>query len=131
MSNLELGSNENSVSTKEFLNFEKACEAYKDSDEEIKLIFNEINKLSAGNNKDKVISEDVDDVELILKRAEDIALETQNLLKSSSVAASLNGMVPILNDSVIPQIKVTKPELEQQDKSTEKGNKVSDGSAEV
>ncbi|XP_030020271.2 centrosomal protein of 162 kDa [Manduca sexta] len=103
--NYDLASNENSLSTKEFLQFEKTCEAYKDSDEEIKMIFSEINKLSAGNTNDKIIGDDVEDVELILKRAEDIALETENLLKSSPIA---NAVSPSKSQiAVIPQIKVT------------------------
>lgn len=115
----EIGSNENSVSTREFLNFEKACEAYKDSDDEIKHIFSEINKLSAPNSKDNVIADDVEDVELILKRAEDIALESENLLKSSPVSAKLNS-VPVINRNntgVVPEIKVTKAENEHEDKA--------------
>lgn len=103
-------SNDNSISTKEFLNFERTCEAYKDSDEEIKLIFSEISKLSGANNKDTVIGADVEDVELILKRAEDIAHETENLLKSSPKTPLINGIVSNGGDGVvIPQIKVTKP----------------------
>lgn len=103
-------SNENSISTKEFLSFEKTCEAYKDSDEEIKMIFSEITKLSAANNKDNVISEDVEDVELILRRAEDLAQETELLLKSSPVAAKTERTLPNGVDSgTIPLIKVTKP----------------------
>lgn len=109
----EIGSNENSVSTREFLNFEKVCEAYKDSDEEIKLIFSEINKLSTSNSKDNVIADDVEDVELILKRAEDIALETENLLKSS---AKVNQASSNLNSAaVITKIKVTKADNEHED----------------
>ncbi|XP_026756203.2 centrosomal protein of 162 kDa [Galleria mellonella] len=106
MVNAEQNSTDNSISTKEFLHIEKACEVPRDSDEEIKMIFNEINKLSGNADSDKIIGEDVEDVELILKRAEDIAHETENLLKSSPIAA-VNG---ITNDSgAIPQIKVTKP----------------------
>lgn len=105
--NSEIGSNDNSMSTKEFLQFEKSCEAYKGSDEEIKLIFNEIKKLSAASKTDKGISDDIDDVELILKRAEDIAHETENLLKNSpnSAIATPNK----IESGAIPQIKVTKP----------------------
>lgn len=107
---VELASNDNSISTKEFLNIEKSCEAYKDSDEEIKMIFTEINKLSGGSRNNKEIDEDVDDVELILKRAEDIALETENLLKSSPVAAVVGNSIPgTVSSTVIPQIKVSKP----------------------
>lgn len=103
-------SNENSISTKEFLNFEKTCEAYKDSDDEIKMIFNEITKLSAANNKDNIISEDIEDVELILRKAEDLAQETELLLKSSPVAAKIERTLPNGVDSgAIPLIKVTKP----------------------
>lgn len=123
--NQEQDSNENSVSTKEFLSFEKVCEAYKDSDEEIKMIFYEIHKLSAANNKDKVLSEETDDVELILKRAEDISLETENILKNCPVAASLNGATLTLHDHSIPQIKVTKAEVEHEENNFGKGNKVS------
>ncbi|CAG9788801.1 unnamed protein product [Diatraea saccharalis] len=101
-----MASNENSVSTKEFLDIEKTCDAYKDSDEEIKMILSEINKLSGNNNNCNMIEDDMDDVGLILKRAEDIALETENLLQKSPIASVLN------NDSAtpaIPQIKVSKP----------------------
>ncbi|KAJ0174562.1 hypothetical protein K1T71_009670 [Dendrolimus kikuchii] len=109
----DLISNENSLSTKEFLDFEKTCEAYKDSDEEIKLIFNEIKRLSSGNNKDNVLGDDVEDVDLILKRAEDIAQETVNLLKSSPVASTAKIQDPSNDDqntaNGIPQITVTKP----------------------
>ncbi|XP_059052615.1 centrosomal protein of 162 kDa [Achroia grisella] len=100
-------STDNSTSTKEFLHFEKACEAPRDSDEEIKMIFSEINKLAVGTDNDKVIGEDVEDVELILKRAEDIALETENLLKTSPIATK-NGITTNCGVA-IPQIKVTKP----------------------
>ncbi|KAJ2945719.1 hypothetical protein O0L34_g560 [Tuta absoluta] len=99
-------SNENSLSTKEFLDFEKTCGAYKDSDEEIKMLFSEITKLSATMKKDSVIGADVDDVDLILKRAEDIANETENILKSPSMST----ITAIPRDTIsIPQIKVTKP----------------------
>lgn len=94
-------------STKEFLIQEKNCEAFKDSDEEIRMIFNEIKKLSDTKNKDTEIGEDVDDVDLILKRAEDIANETENILKTSPLATAVNGIHPI--DTNIPQIKITKP----------------------
>lgn len=107
--NPEMASNENSISTKEFLSIEKTCETFKDvkdSDEEIKMIFTEIQKLSGGNNK--VIEEDVDDVELILKRAEDIAFETENLLKMTPVANSASKGISN-GQAVIPQIKVSKP----------------------
>ncbi|KAM3965738.1 LOW QUALITY PROTEIN: uncharacterized protein ACR2FA_000063 [Aphomia sociella] len=103
----EPNSNDNSTSTKEFLHFEKACELPRDSDEEINMIFNEINKLSGSKQNDKIIGEDVDDVELILKRAEDIAHETENLLKSSPVSG-MNGIIP-KDPGAIPLIKVTKP----------------------
>ncbi|CAH2093051.1 unnamed protein product [Euphydryas editha] len=102
----EIISNDNS--TKEFLILEKNCETFKDSDEEIKMIFNEIKKLSNTKNKDTEIGEDVDDVELILRRAEDIAHETENILKSSPIATVVNGIRPY-NDTDIPHIKVTKP----------------------
>ncbi|KAJ8715148.1 hypothetical protein PYW08_005129 [Mythimna loreyi] len=112
----DIGSNDNSISTKEFLQFEKSCEAYKDDDEEIRMIFNEIKKLSAANKEEKVISEDIDDVDLILKRAEDIAQETQNLLKSSPISTVLNGNSPNKTESgAIPQIKVTKPNENEKD----------------
>ncbi|XP_050682257.1 centrosomal protein of 162 kDa isoform X1 [Leptidea sinapis] len=88
-----------SISNNEFLLLEKTCEALKDSDEEIKLLFNEINKLS--NNKDLGI-ENEDDIELILKRAEDIAHETKNLLKSP-ISNSYKG-------ETIPEIKVFTPD---------------------
>lgn len=106
----DIGSNDNSISTKEFLQFEKTCEAYKDDDEEIRMIFNEIKKLSASNKEEKILSEDIDDVDLILKRAEDIAQETKNLLKSSPISTVLNASSPNKSESAaIPQIKVTKP----------------------
>ncbi|KAI8439585.1 hypothetical protein MSG28_013312 [Choristoneura fumiferana] len=101
-------SNDNSLSTKEFLQNEKNCEIWKDSDEEIKMILSEINKLS-GNNNNNLLSGDMDDVDLILKRAEDIAFETKNLLKSP-VVSSLNGSPEAGNK--IPEIKVTKPDFE-------------------
>ncbi|CAG9112106.1 unnamed protein product [Plutella xylostella] len=115
-------SNDNSISTKEFLRIEKNCEGYKDSDEEIKLIFNEINKLSgANNNNNSILLEDNDDVELILKRAEDIAQETENLLKSSPIAAAASpSHEKQSNVAKIPQIKVTKPD---ESKKTEKASK--------
>lgn len=106
-SNFEMVSNDNS--TKEFLLHEKTCEAFKDSDEEIKMIFNEIKKLSDSKNLDNEVDEDSDDIELILKRAENIAQETENLLKSSPVAAAVNGPRPHLETGIIPHIKVTKP----------------------
>lgn len=112
-------SNENSISTKEFLNFEKTCEAYKDSDDEIKMIFNEITKLSAANNKDNIISEDIEDVEMILKRAEDLSQETELLLKSSPVATKTECTLPNGVDSGnIPLIKVTKPVENNEEKPT-------------
>ncbi|XP_052743233.1 centrosomal protein of 162 kDa [Bicyclus anynana] len=98
---------ENKKCTKEFLLHEKTCEAFKDSDEEIKMIFNEIKKLSDSKNLVHEVDEDNDDVEQILKRAENIAQETENLLKSSPV--SINGIRPYLDTGNIPQIKVTKP----------------------
>lgn len=113
MCSQNLHSNENSLSTKEFLDFEKTCEAYKDSDEEIRFIFNEIKKLSGEKKKDNEVGDDVEDVELILKRAEDIAQETVNLLKSSPVTAVVNGGGSSLNNqnnsNGIPHITVTKP----------------------
>lgn len=119
----ELGSNDNSISTKEFLQFEKTCEAYKDDDEEIKMIFNEIKKLSAINKPENVISEDIDDVEFILKRAEDIALETETLLKSSPKSTAKSICSPNKSESgVIPQIKVTKPCENEKDVSEHKEN---------
>nr|XP_021192892.2 centrosomal protein of 162 kDa [Helicoverpa armigera] len=119
----DAGSNDNSMSTKEFLHFEKTCEAYKDSDEEIKMIFNEIKKLSAANKSEKVLSEDIDDVGLILKRAEEMAQETENLLKSSPVAAALNAGSPNKSESgAIPQIKVTKPHETDEDRDHKDNN---------
>lgn len=108
---VEISSNENSVSTKEFLHIEKSCEGYKDSDEEIKLIFNEINKLS-GTNPINNENADLDDVDLILKKAEDLAIETKNIL-SSPVAIKNNVVpnVPINRPETVsvPVIRVTKP----------------------
>lgn len=104
----DIPSNDNSLSTKEFLQNEKNCEIFKDSDEEIKMILSEINKLS-GNNNNNLISGDLDDVDLILKRAEDIASETKNLLKSP-IVSSLSGSPKGSNK--IPEIKVTKPDFE-------------------
>lgn len=104
----DVGSNDNSMSTKEFLQFEKTCEGYKDGDEEIKMIFSEINKLVGSNRTEKILNDDVDDVDLILKRAEDISLETENLLKKSPISALFNVGSEIRNGS-IPQIKVTNP----------------------
>ncbi|XP_053610666.1 centrosomal protein of 162 kDa [Plodia interpunctella] len=121
--NQDSHSNENSVSTKEFLHFEKTCEAYKDSDEEIKTIFSEINKLSVGNDKEKLIGDDVEDVELILKRAEDIALETKNLLKSSP-ASSKNVSPAKECTATVPLIKVTKANETEFNESIISGNKV-------
>lgn len=112
----DIGSNDNSVSTREFLSFEKACEAYKDSDDEIKLIMNEINKLSASNNKDNVIVDDTEDVDLILKRAKDIAHETENLLKRSPVpvkGSPLQSFSKIVTAD-IPEITVTNIENESE-----------------
>lgn len=102
----EITSTDNS--TREFLIQEKNCEAFKDSDEEIKMIFNEIKKLSDNKNKDTEIGEDVDDVDLILKRAEDIANETENILKTSPIATAVNGIHSYIETN-IPQIKITKP----------------------
>ena len=74
------------------------------------MIFNEIKKLSAANKSEKVLSDDIDDVGLILQRAEDIANETENLLKSSPIAAAMKASSPNKSESgAIPQIKVTKP----------------------
>lgn len=106
-SNHEVLSNDNS--TKEFLLHEKSCETFKDSDEEIKMIFSEIQKLSSGKNKDCDITEDIDDVDLILKRAEVLAHETQHLLKSSPVACISTQK----NTEAIPVIKVTKASEEE------------------
>ncbi|KOB72752.1 Uncharacterized protein OBRU01_11993 [Operophtera brumata] len=117
MNHQEIESNDNSVSTREFLNFEKVCEAYKDSDEEIKLIFSEINKLSTSNSKDNVIADDVEDVELILKRAEDIALETESLLKSS-VKTNAVASSSLNSAALIPEIKVTKADNEYEGNKT-------------
>ncbi|XP_045500651.1 centrosomal protein of 162 kDa [Colias croceus] len=113
-SSKEVKSFENS--NKEFLLLEKTCEAFKDSDEEIKMIFNEIKKLS--HNKETEMGDD-EDVEMILKRAEDIANETENLLKSSPVAA--NNVISYPGDCCIPDIKVTEPSVEphkENDKSS-------------
>ncbi|KAH9630231.1 hypothetical protein HF086_012416 [Spodoptera exigua] len=119
----DLGSNDNSISTKEFLQFEKTCEAYKDDDEEIKMIFNEIKKLSAINKPDNVISEDIDDVDFILKRAEDIAQETETLLKNSPKSTAKSICSPNRSEfNGIPQIKVTKPCETEKDVSEHKEN---------
>ncbi|XP_068617981.1 putative leucine-rich repeat-containing protein DDB_G0290503 [Battus philenor] len=109
MANNSFVSNENSedVLNDEFMLIEKSCEVFKDSDEEIKNIFSEIKKLSSGKRKDDEIGEDVEDVELILKRAEDIAHETETLLNSSPVVGIVNSVSPSALDK-IPQIKVTK-----------------------
>lgn len=127
MNHQEIGSNENSVSTREFLSFEQACEAYKDSDDEIRQIFSEINKLSASNSKDNVIAADVDDVDLILKRAETIALESEKLLKNCPVTAK-ESSVPIFshnNAGVIPEIMVTKVESDHEVNKVANNAKVS------
>ncbi|XP_061719370.1 centrosomal protein of 162 kDa [Cydia pomonella] len=100
-------SNDNSLSTKEFLQNEQSCENFKDSDEEIKMILTEINKLSGGNNN-SLLAGETDDVDVILKRAEDIAFETENLLKSSPIASVLN-IAPETSNNKVPEIKVTKP----------------------
>ncbi|XP_063626095.1 centrosomal protein of 162 kDa [Cydia splendana] len=100
-------SNDNSLSTKEFLQNEQSCEKFKDSDEEIKMILTEINKLSGGNNN-SLLAGDTDDVDVILKRAENIAFETENLLKSSPIASVLN-IAPETSNNKVPEIKVTKP----------------------
>ncbi|CAK1587084.1 unnamed protein product [Parnassius mnemosyne] len=105
-SNRDVISNEE-ILTKEFLLIEKSCESYKDSDEELKNIFKEIKKLSCAKNKDSEVGEDSEDVELILKRAEDIANETENLLNSSPVVGFRNCVSPCV-ESKVPQIKVTK-----------------------
>ncbi|KOB52183.1 Uncharacterized protein OBRU01_26275, partial [Operophtera brumata] len=73
---------------------------------------------------DNVIADDVEDVELILKRAEDIALETESLLKSSAktnavASSSLNSA------AVIPEIKVTKADNEYEGNKTLGNAKVS------
>lgn len=125
-SNKEVMSNDNSV--KEFLYHENNCKAYKDSDEEIKMIFSEIKKLSDCKNKDTEIGEDVEDVELILKRAEDIAHETETLLKSSPIAAVTKSIRPSFIDSGnIPQIKVTQANdnITNSDYNTQVSGKVS------
>ncbi|XP_047992019.1 centrosomal protein of 162 kDa [Leguminivora glycinivorella] len=110
-------SNDNSLSTKEFLQNEQSCENFKDSDDEIKMILTEINKLSGGNNNNSLLG-DTDDVDVILKRAEDIAFETENLLKSSPIASVLNA-APDASKNEVPEIKVTKPadELKTENKT--------------
>lgn len=123
--NQDLPSNDNSLSTREFLHIEKTCEAFKDSDEEIKMILSEINKLSGGKTEEKLLEGDVDDVELILKRAEDIALETENLLKNSPVAAKIHKLTPEKSEpSAIPEILVTKPTENSQEIGKPSQNKV-------
>lgn len=70
----------------------------------------------AGHKDNNITGEDLDDVGLILQRAEDISQETANLLQSSPVADILsNNENPYKSDksSKIPQIKVTKPEADQ------------------
>ncbi|CAK1555707.1 unnamed protein product [Leptosia nina] len=106
-------------SNKEFLLLEKTCEGFKDSDEEIKMIFNEIKKLS--HNKDVEIT-DEDDVDLILKKAEDIANETENLLKNSPVVA--NPVAYLGDSSGIPEITVTKS---NDPEPCREGNKIFNG----
>ncbi|XP_063537042.1 centrosomal protein of 162 kDa [Cydia strobilella] len=100
-------SNDNSLSTKEFLQNEQSCEKFKDSDDEIKMILTEINKISGGNDN-SLLAGDTDDVDVILKRADDIAFETENLLKSSPIASVLN-IAPVTSKNKVPEIKVTKP----------------------
>ncbi|XP_045519680.1 centrosomal protein of 162 kDa [Pieris brassicae] len=110
-------------SNKEFLLLEKTCEALKDSDEEIKMIFNEIKKLSHNNH---VEITDEDDVELILRKAENIANETENLLKSSPVVT--NKATSYLGDtSAISEVKVDKSKSLEAPKEGNKSFKVSPG----
>ncbi|XP_047526067.1 centrosomal protein of 162 kDa [Pieris napi] len=110
-------------SNKEFLLLEKTCEALKDSDEEIKMIFNEIKKLSHNNH---VEITDEDDVELILRKAENIANETENLLKSSPLVT--NTATSYLGDtSVISEVKVDKSKSLEASKEGNKSFKVSPG----
>ncbi|CAH4035446.1 unnamed protein product [Pieris brassicae] len=107
-------------SNKEFLLLEKTCEAPKDSDEEIKMIFNEIKKLSHNNH---VEITDEDDVELILRKAENIANETENLLKSSPVVT--NKATSYLGDtSAISEVKVDKSKSLEAPKEGNKSFKV-------
>lgn len=112
----DLNSNDNSISTKEFLQIEKTCEGFKESDEEIKKIFNEIQRLAGQTEISHISGEDLDDVDLILKRAEHLAKESTNLLQSSPIAEILtsdeNPYEKSKHSSKIPQIKVTKPETE-------------------
>lgn len=110
VNNQDTVSNENSLSIKEFLLFEKTCEASRDSDEEIKMIFSEIKKLSGEETGHKIFESDNEDVDLILKRAVNIAKETESLLKNDPVASIINGD----NSSkcikgVTPVITITKP----------------------
>lgn len=119
----EMLSNENSISTKEFLHIEKSCELYKDSDEEIKLIFNEINKLSGACANE--VEGDLDDVDLILKRAEVIAKETKDILQQNpldlkSPVVPKDNRAEVIN---IPVIKITKPNNEHKYVITENGVK--------
>ncbi|XP_013148299.1 PREDICTED: centrosomal protein of 162 kDa [Papilio polytes] len=109
MANNSLASNgptSEDILNEEFLLIEKSCES-KDSDDEIRNILNELKRLSTVKNKDTEIGEDVEDVDMILKRAEDIAHETKNLLNSSPVISIPNGVSYNTIDKV-PQIKVTK-----------------------
>ncbi|XP_014371395.2 centrosomal protein of 162 kDa [Papilio machaon] len=109
MANNSLASNEptsEDILNEEFLLIEKSCES-KDSDDEIRNILNELKRLSTIKNKDTEIGEDVEDVDMILKRAEDIAHETKNLLNSSPVIGIPNGVSSSAMDKV-PKIKVTK-----------------------
>ncbi|XP_063386539.1 centrosomal protein of 162 kDa [Cydia fagiglandana] len=110
-------SNDNSLSTKEFLQNEQSCEKFKDSDEEIKMILTEINKLSGGTNN-SLLAGDTDDVDVILKRAENIASETEHLLKSSPIASVLN-ITPETSNNKVPEIKVTKPASADNDNKIE------------
>lgn len=109
MANNSLASNgptSEDILNEEFLLIEKSCES-KDSDDEIRNILNELKRLSTVKSKDTEIEEDVEDVDMILKRAEDIAHETKNLLNSSPVISIPNGVSYNTIDKV-PQIKVTK-----------------------
>lgn len=103
--NTEMSTKDNSNSIQEYLNIEKSCEQFKGTDEEIILIFNEINKISGSSLPQN--EGELDDVELILKRAEDLSKETQNILNNAPAIAKNNFQNNV--ESVnIPVIRVTK-----------------------
>ncbi|XP_041982099.1 centrosomal protein of 162 kDa isoform X2 [Aricia agestis] len=110
----------NDNSTKEFLLNEKTCEMYKDSDDEMKMIFSEIKKLSDTKNNFSDVGEDSEDVELILKKAEDIALETENLLKVGPPLP--NSICTSKSANNIPDIRITSSN--ENDVTTKKDTKV-------